>query len=131
MHSLKVTVIGHNAGTVEALRRYLDGAGATSSASRTLAATRTITGSTAAVIVFPDEFAAQDVVASVLALRTAHPSVLVMLVTSVPQSFAAAMASDGRSVPPLTLPKPAFGWTIVDVIRAHVEARESGDPEEQ
>ena len=30
---------------------------------------------------------------------------------------------DDGSVAPVVLPKPAFGWTILDAIRAHAQAR--------
>jgi chromate transporter len=54
-------------------------------------------------------------------LRASRPRLLVVLVTGAPQRFAAVLEPDGRSVPPIVLPKPAFGWSILDAIRAHAQ----------
>jgi hypothetical protein len=70
------------------------------------------------MVLFPDDFGPSDVEARLLALRRARPKLLIVVVTRAPQNLGAALVPDGRSVLPLVLPKPAFGWTILDAIRA-------------
>jgi hypothetical protein len=47
-----------------------------------------------------------------------RPGILRMLVTSQPKTFE-ALASSRRNL--LVVPRPAWGWTILDAIRAHVD----------
>jgi hypothetical protein len=77
-----------------------------------------------ATVIFPDDFPDAEVIAFVRKLRRAHPRLLSLLVTSEPQRFRAIAEADGRSMPPIVLPKPSFGWDILDLIRAHAD--ESG-----
>ena len=115
-----VTIISENPETVDGLHSYLSGAGVTSNARRTLLDARTLPSSSSAVVLFPDEFSIEAVLKTIADLRGARPKVLILMVTATPQRFGKALATDGRSLPPIVLPKPAFGWTILDAIRAHV-----------
>lgn len=112
-----VTVVADNPQTIEVLHSYFTRAGITSNMTRKLHAVSLIPSAASAVVLFPDDFGAADVKARLLALRRARPKLLIVLVTGAPQQLSAALAPDGRSVPPLVLPKPAFGWTILDAIR--------------
>lgn len=119
-HSSKsnyVTVVADNPQTIEVLHSYFTRAGITSNMTRKLHAVSLIPSAASAVVLFPDDFGAADVKARLLALRRARPKLLIVLVTGAPQELSAALAPDGRSVPPLVLPKPAFGWAILDAIR--------------
>ena len=51
----------------------------------------------------------------------ARPRFLALLVTREPRRYRAVIEADARSVTPLVLPKPSFGWDILDAIRAHAE----------
>jgi hypothetical protein len=113
-----VTVVADNPQTIEVLYSYFTRAGVTSNATRQLDAVSMIPPAATAVVLFPDDFGASDVETRLLALRRARPKLLIVLVTGAPQHLSAALAPDGRSVPPLVLPRPAFGWTILDAIRA-------------
>ena len=126
MLPLHTLVIGRDSTTVAALERYLAGAGVGARTARSMRDAARVEPSTVAVVLFPDEFAAPAVLAAVAALRGACPMVLVVLITSAPQSFRSASMPDGSSTPPLVLPKPAFGWAIVDAIREHAESRRAG-----
>lgn len=116
--SIYVTVVAESPETIDGLHGYLDGAGVESRAIRAVRDAHVPAKSTA-VVIFPDEFGVDDVVASITSLRAAHPRLLILLVTGAPQRFRAALEPDGHSLPPIVLPKPAFGWTILDAIRAH------------
>ena len=49
---------------------------------------------------------------------------LIVLVTKNPQTFRDQMNPDGSSLLPVVVPKPAFGWAILDAIRAHAAPEE-------
>lgn len=117
--SIHVTVVAESPETIDGLHGYLDGAGVESRAIRAVREAHVVPARSTAVVIFPDEFGVDDVVASITSLRAARPRLLILLVTGAPQRFRAALEPDGRSLPPIVLPKPAFGWTILDAIRAH------------
>jgi hypothetical protein len=116
---LCVAVIADSRETLDGLQAYLQGAGITSHATRTLQGATAVPPAATAVVLFPDELDAKAVVTQVSALRAARPRLLVLVVTSHPQRLRAALDTDGRAHPPIVLPKPAFGWTILDAIRDH------------
>jgi hypothetical protein len=72
-----------------------------------------------AAVIFPDDFADEDVVALMRRLRRTRPRLFSLIVTREPHRFVDVVKPDGRSLPPLMLPKPSFGWDILDAIRAH------------
>ena len=121
MRARSVTIVGDRKETIDSLEVYLTGVGVTAHATRSLKDARKVAASVMAVVLFPDDFDADEVVATLLALRAARPKVLILLVTSAPQHLRAALDPDGLSLPPLVLPRPAFGWTIVDAIRANTQ----------
>jgi hypothetical protein len=95
-----VTVVANNPQTLEDLYSYFTQVGVTSNGTRELdAAALTPAGGTALVL-FPDEFEQADVEAAILALRRARPKLLIV---------------------PRVLPKPAFGWTILDAIQGRAD----------
>jgi hypothetical protein len=112
-----VTVVASNPQTVDELCSYLRGAGVASNGTHTVHAVATVPPTVTAVVVFPDDFQHDEVEESIVSLRRARPKLLIVLVTGAPQHLRAAVEPDGRSVPPLVLPKPAFGWTVLDAIR--------------
>jgi hypothetical protein len=121
--SLCVRVVADNPETVDGLHSYLSEAGIASNGTRALHDANRVSSATTVVVLFPDDFRAADVVATVMSLRSARPKLLILLVTSTPQRFRSVLDPDGRSLPPIVLPKPAFGWTILDAIRAHAQSR--------
>lgn len=120
---LLVRVIAHSRETLDGLHAYLGGAGVESHGTRTLADAGTVPATTTAVVVFPDDFEASAVMAILRSLRAARPGLLILLVTGTPQRFQRALERDGRAPPPVILPRPAFGWTILDVIRTHADSK--------
>jgi hypothetical protein len=112
-----VTVVADNPKTVETLHCYFAGVGVTSTGTRQLGDVSLVPLRATTLVLFPDDFERADVEAFILALRRARPQLLVVLVSSAPQQLGAALEPDGHSLPPVVLPRPAFGWTILDAIR--------------
>jgi DNA-binding response OmpR family regulator len=121
---VRVVVVADNHETLDGLHKYLTEAGAASTVSRGLRGVA-LGPDVAALVVFPDGFDEDEVADCVRSLRKARPRLLIVLVTAAPQRFASIVAPDGRSLPPIVLPKPAFGWTILDAIRAHLNRKEA------
>jgi len=119
----RVVVVSENPETVDGLQTYFVGVGITAQSVRTLDATASLPERTTAVVVFPDGFGAEDVIGRVQALHKKRPRLLLLLVTRDPRRFSAALA-DRQDAALVVLPKPAFGWTIVDAIRLHAQALE-------
>jgi len=122
----QVSIVSNNSETLDGLQEYLAKAGVsclTTRAIRELAKTPGDAASSA--IIFPDDFADVEVIAFLRALRRDRPKLLAVLITREPQRYRAALEPDGRSVSPLVMPRPSFGWEILDAIRAHVEAFQS------
>ncbi len=120
---LRVTVIAERRETLDGLHLYFQGAGVASKTTRRLGGGATVSATTTAVVLFPDEFDPDEVVKAIASLRKARPRALLVVVTSTPQAFGPALEPDGHSTLPLVLPRPAFGWTLLDVIRAHATAQ--------
>jgi hypothetical protein len=72
-----------------------------------------------AMVVFPDDFAVEALGAFVRGARARHPAMLIVLVTRRPDLCEPFVASDGVSLAPVVLAKPAFASAIVDAIRNH------------
>lgn len=118
---IQVCVLSGNPATLEGLRAYFDRVGVPAQGSKAVRDAERIPAATTAVVLFPDDFEHEEVEATLLALRRDRPRVVVVLVTREPASLRNAIAPDGRSVPPIVLPRPSFGWTILDAIREHDE----------
>jgi len=113
-----VAVIADNPQTLANLDSYFKRLGVTSSGSRSLEGDAAIPSSATALVLFPDDYESSAVEHLVTTLRRTRPKLFLVLVTSAPQHFGGATQPDGRTVPPLVLPRPAFGWTILDAIRS-------------
>ncbi len=114
-----VAIVADNPDTADGLQAYLENAGLATHALRALHDASAVPRSTGALVLFPDELDADVVVERLTSLRATRPQLLVLVVTSSPQRLRPALEPDGRSLLPLVLPKPAFGWTILDAIREH------------
>jgi hypothetical protein len=119
-HALVVSVLADARETTDALRAYLEGAGVASVASCALE--DPVSADAVAVVIFPDELDATAVVRWLSELRAARPSLLLVVVTSEVARLRPALDPDAHSRLPIVLPRPAFGWTILDAIRDHARA---------
>lgn len=118
-HRLSVTLIANNDETLDGVHAYLVGAGVESRPTRWLEDAVAVASSSSCVVLFPDAYAPNDVIACIGALRAAQPDLLLVVVTSNPQLLQSVLAPDGGSCLPVVLAKPAFGWSILDAIRVH------------
>jgi hypothetical protein len=115
---LVVTIVSDNAETLDGLQAYLRRAGVGVHGTRQIASAH-IAPASSAVVFFPDDFESQKVVDAVLRLQRARPAVLPILVTGDPRRFESMAHGKGRA--PIIIPKPAWGWSILDTIRGHLE----------
>lgn len=117
---MHVMIVSDNPETLDALHAYLAGAGVTSRCTRAVHDLRTVApeGATATVI-FPDDFDESIVLRLVGDLRRERPHLLTLLVTRAPKRYQSFLHDDDRSPRPIVLPRPTFGWDILDAIRDH------------
>lgn len=118
-------VVADNQQTLDNLCSYFARVGVTSRGGREIGSVSVVPGDATAMVLFPDDFERTAAEGFILALRQSRPEVLMLLVSSAPQHLAGAVEPDGVSVPPVVLPRPAFGWTILDAIRARTPHCES------
>ncbi|CAN5883453.1 hypothetical protein BH11MYX4_BH11MYX4_60460 [soil metagenome] len=117
--SQQVAIVSANPETLDGLQSYLQSAGVAARGSRRLEDCADLTApATVAVVLFPDDFASDSVMAAVLDLGARGPGILRLLVTGHPRTFD-ALVEARRNV--LVVPRPVWGWTILDAIRAHVD----------
>jgi hypothetical protein len=120
-----VMVVADSQQTLDDLHSYFTRVGVTSNGARQLGDVSIVPGDVTSLVLFPDAFDRALVEGFILAVRRSRLELPILLVSSAPQQLAAAVAPDGVSVPPLVLPRPAFGWTILDAIRARTPEPES------
>jgi hypothetical protein len=116
---LRVCVVAQNPETIDALHDYLSRAGVSSYSSRRLVELDLATSHTSLLVLFPDEFDREQVCQAIAELRAAHRRLPILLITGAPQHYSHATLVKNLTPPPIVLPKPAFGWTILEAIRAH------------
>lgn len=120
--SQRVAIVAQSAETVDGLAAYLHDSGLTTSGFCALEGISALTPATTGLVLFPDDFACEVVSAVLGELRRARPKLFIVLVTKQPHRYGSAVDPDGRSIPPLVLPKPSFGWSILDALRANQSA---------
>jgi hypothetical protein len=129
---LLVTVVSRNAPTLDGLKTYLEGAGVLANTTAVLERVVEMTPpAAAAVILFPDEYEPAVARAALGRLKNARPNVLAVIVTHEPRRFEEADPDDPRVGAPLVLAKPAWAWTILDAVRARLQALASPQAREQ
>jgi hypothetical protein len=117
-----VTIVSANRETLEELRTYLRRAGFSARGARTLEECARVTASTAlAFVFFPDDFRWEAVVSTLAEVAEAREDALSLLVTAHTKRFARLSAPKQT----LVIPRPVWGFRIVDALRAHHEQRSS------
>src|SRR4051812_22265636 len=91
--SLRVTIVSANAETLDGLQSYLRQAGVDAQGTREVTSGDAITPHSSAVIFFPDEYEAADVLKEIGRLRRERPRLLILLVTREPRRFSKALDS--------------------------------------
>lgn len=110
-----VTIVAASAETLDGLQAYLSLAGLDARGTRRLG--ELARENCSAVVFFPDEFSSTTVLRELGRLRKEHPAVLPLLVTSEPERYRDISKNGGKAVEPVVIPKPAWGWTILDAIQ--------------
>jgi len=118
---LSVTIVSDKPETLDGLRVYLRQAGVDAHGTRQLDTTESGGLAPSAVVFFPDEFGIDDVVCEVTRLRRERPHVVSVIVTREARRFAEAFDDDEADPAPIVIPKPAWGWTILDAIRGRLQ----------
>lgn len=117
-----VSIVSANPETLDGLQSYLGGAGVPAHCTRALQDLEIVAPQSAtAAVLFPDDFDDDQALTLVRQLRRTRPRLLFLIVTRAPHRFRNLLKPDGRSLTPVLLPKPTFGWDILDAIRAHAE----------
>ena len=115
---LHVAIVSKSPDTLGGLAAYLQGAGATTEGTQQVEASVRVGASASAIVAFPDDFDWEAAVSALTTCLRAHPGTLLVVVTNAPGRFETVGWPDS-GVTPLIMPKPAWGWTILDAIRAH------------
>lgn len=116
--NVEVTIVSSNPETLDGLHAYLSAAGVVARCTRELEECRRGADANAlAFVVFPDDFRWETVLATVADLTENHPRALPVLVTAQPRRYE-ELFSGGKV---LVVPRPVWGWTILDAIRAHLD----------
>jgi hypothetical protein len=116
---LHVAIVSKNSETLEGLESYLRGAGVVTSSTRLIARAAELGAGASAVVLFPDDYTWDAAISALTKCRTKTPRAPLVLVTRTPQRFEALTAPDDAALT-VVVPKPAWSWTILDAIRAHV-----------
>ena len=126
---LLVTVVSKNASTLEGLDTYLRGVGVVTTTTGAIERLIEMTPvAAAAVILFPDEYSPDVALGALGTLKKLRPDVLAVVVTNEPRRFVDATGEEDPAASPLVMPKPAWAWTIMDAVRARLDARPQEPP---
>jgi hypothetical protein len=113
----RTLVVGDDAELLVQLCDYLARAGVQARATRVLAeAWRR--ESAEAVVLFPDDFDAGDVTDGLSCVLSRAASPLVIVITAGPRLFEPLIESLGGAESVVILPKPIWGWVILDLLRS-------------
>jgi hypothetical protein len=113
-----VTILAGSRETAAGLQRYFDDSGIVSHATFRPNDVPDVPEASRAVVIFPDGLDAKEVANWISRVRSRRRRLLVVVVTSSPHSLTPSLDLDGRSLAPVVLSTPAFGWAILDAIRA-------------
>jgi hypothetical protein len=116
---LHVAIVSKNPQTLGSLAVYLQRSGATTVGTGEVEGSVHVATGATAIVVFPDDFDWDDVVLAMTECLLAHPRTLPVFVTRAPQRFDTLCWPDGGATP-LVVPKPAWGWTILEAVRAYL-----------
>lgn len=118
--ALSIALVTADVAMMAELSRYLQTAGVFVRPVPVVGRTLQVPRLDDAIVVFPDEFAASDMVALVTVLSEDQRNPLLVLVTSNLARYARLGVTEPQKRV-VILPRPAWGWSIVDAVRACVE----------
>jgi hypothetical protein len=118
-----VLVVSSNAETLDGMHAYFSQSGIASLSRRVVNPLSELASSLRAAVVFPDDFAAHEASSYLSMMRMRRPDLTIVIVTKEPPIYCAMNADDGYPLSAIVLARPAFGWTILDAIRAIFHAQ--------
>jgi len=101
--------------TLLRLRDYLIRAGVQTRATRQL--TDVWKPSSEAIVLLPDDFSVRDVTDGLSSLLSRPQAPFLIIVTAGPRLFESLIESQGKADSVVIIPKPVWGWTILDLLR--------------
>lgn len=140
----EVVIVASSRDTLSGLQSYLRAAGMSARGTSELdELPRLIAAGVTAFVIFPDDFRSVSVLAALDEASAGRRQILSVLVTAHPKRFEGLTRPRGDGVegapprrsPPrrrdgalerrrvLIVPRPAWGWTILDVLRAHANGQ--------
>lgn len=118
---IRVTVLSKNDETLDALVGYLRQVGLDVVGCGVLEETRARV--THAFVVFVDDFETAEVMPLIHEHAEAPGGPTQLLVTSHPSRLLMRLAARPRTNPPVVVPRPVWGFTVLDILRAQLAAR--------
>jgi hypothetical protein len=112
-----VVVLGSNQSTLEQLSEYFADTGVKAYARCSLTPLVELRPAVQVVVMFPDDFPKPHVSAYLTDLGNRRPELAFVIVTQFPAKYQAIMGANGKALRGHILPRPSFGWTILDAIR--------------
>jgi hypothetical protein len=110
-------VISRNAETLDGLHEYFSRTGVSSSSRSELNPLADVPERVRVLVVFPDDFPAHEVATYLSVVRTRRRDLGLVIISKDPPTYTAMTAMNGHPLHATVLPRPAFGWRIVDAIR--------------
>lgn len=115
---MEVAIVSSNAETIDGLRSYLRSAGVIAHGMGSIEDfVQNVPSSIDAFVLFPDDFRWESVLSAIAERNDRFLGALPVLVTGHPKRFEALALGE----PVLVVPRPVWGWKILDAIRAHAE----------
>lgn len=118
-----VLVVSSNPETLDGLTQYLSKAGVPSESRRSANPLAELPRTLCALVAFPDDFLEHEISNYLFMVRTRRPDLSIVIVTRDARTYAALTTVEGRPLDAVVLARPAFGWAILDAIRAALDAR--------
>ena len=115
--SLTALIVCDDDDTLIRLREYLTRAGVEARATRRLSDAWGERAS-GAVVLMPDDFDMGEVTDCLRRLLSRVPAPLVIVVTAAPSRFEPLVRRFGAPNSVVVMPKPVWGWTILDLLRS-------------
>jgi hypothetical protein len=119
MHRQRIVIVSCDTATLEQVHHYFVRAGALASTQSRL---NDLDGSTLAdtdvVLFFPDDYPRSAAVAAAEHVRGLSPRLGLIIVTNDPAAYEALGESRPPGLPVVTVTRPAWGWMLMDALRA-------------
>jgi len=109
-------VVGDDDDTLLRLRDYLVRAGVQTRATRQLDDAWK-SPSSQGIVLLPDDFDAGEVTDGLTRLLSRPPAPFIIIVTAGPRLFEPLIEGLGSPLSVVVMPKPVWGWTILDLLR--------------